>query len=101
MTRPLVPMGIWNPFAPSWDSSITDSTISRNALAAGVRADLSEAERRQKYSGHSLRAGLATAAAVDERYTQKQSDHASPTMTRCYQPRTQRFRVNITKAAGL
>jgi integrase len=58
--------------------------VKRTAVAADVRADLSEAERRQKYSGHSLRPGLATAAAVDERYTQKQLSHASPTMTRRY-----------------
>jgi hypothetical protein len=36
--------------------------VKRTALAAGVRGDLSEAERRQKFSGHSLHAGLATAA---------------------------------------
>lgn len=75
--------------------------VKNTALAAGVRADLSEAERRQKYSGHSLRAGLATAAAVDESYTQKQLGHVSPTMTRRYQRRRERFRVNLTKAAGL
>jgi site-specific recombinase XerC len=31
--------------------------VKRTALAAGVRGDLSEAERRGKFSGHSLRAG--------------------------------------------
>jgi integrase len=31
--------------------------VKRTALAAGVRGDLSEAERREKFSGHSLRAG--------------------------------------------
>jgi integrase len=56
--------------------------VKATALAAGVRGDLSEAERKVKFSGHSLRADLATAAAVDERYTQKQLGHASPTMTR-------------------
>jgi hypothetical protein len=39
--------------------------VKRTALAAGVRGDLSEAERRQKFSGHSLRAGLATAARAE------------------------------------
>ncbi len=46
--------------------------VKRAALAAGVRGDLSEAEREEKFSGHSLRAGLASSAEVDERYVQKQ-----------------------------
>jgi integrase len=75
--------------------------VKRTALAAGVRGDLSEAERRGKFSGHSLRAGLATAAEVDERYVQKHLGHASAEMTRRYQRRRERFRVNLTKAAGL
>jgi integrase len=75
--------------------------VKRTALAAGVRGDLSEAERRQKFSGHSLRAGLATAAQVDERHVQRQLGHASAEMTRRYQRQRDRFRVNLTKAAGL
>jgi integrase len=75
--------------------------VKRTALAAGVRGDLSEAEREQKFSGHSLRAGLASAAEVDERYVQKHLGHASAEMTRRYQRRRDRFRVNLTKAAGL
>ncbi|SEF15447.1 Site-specific recombinase XerD [Rhizobiales bacterium GAS191] len=71
------------------------------ALAAGVRGDLSEGERREKFAGHSLRAGLASSAEVDERYVQKQLGHASAEMTRRYQRRRDRFRVNLTKAAGL
>jgi len=71
------------------------------ALAAGVRGDLSEGERAAKFSGHSLRAGLASSAEVDERYVQKQLGHASAEMTRKYQRRRDRFRVNLTKAAGL
>jgi hypothetical protein len=51
--------------------------VKRTALAAGVRGDLSEAERREKFSGHSLRAGLATAAQADERHVQRQLGHAS------------------------
>jgi integrase len=66
----------------------------RTALAAGVRGDLSEAERRQKFSGHSLRAGLATAAQADERHVQKQLGHASAEMTRRYQRQRDRFRGN-------
>lgn len=68
---------------------------------AGIRPDLPEAERLRLYSGHSLRAGLASSAEVDERYVQKQLGHASAEMTRRYQRRRDRFRVNLTKAAGL
>jgi integrase len=75
--------------------------VKRTALAAGVRGDLSEAERPEKFSGHSLRAGLATAAQADERYVQRQLGHASAEMTRRYQRQRDRFRVNLTKAAGL
>ncbi|MER9949518.1 site-specific integrase [Mesorhizobium sp. M0047] len=75
--------------------------VKRAALAAGVRGDLSEGERGQKFSGHSLRAGLASSAEVDERYVQKQLGHVSAEMTRRYQRRRDRFRVNLTKAAGL
>ncbi|MBP1860641.1 site-specific integrase [Rhizobium herbae] len=75
--------------------------VKRTALAAGVRGDLAEGERAGKFSGHSLRAGLASSADVDERHVQKQLGHASPEMTRKYQRRRDRFRVNLTKAAGL
>ena len=75
--------------------------VKRTALAAGVRGDLSEGEREQKFAGHSLRAGLASSAEVDERYVQKQLGHASAEMTRKYQRRRDRFRVNLTKASGL
>ena len=75
--------------------------VKRTAMAAGVRGDLAEGERRNKFSGHSLRAGLASSAEVDERWVQKQLGHASAEMTRRYQRRRDRFRVNLTKAAGL
>lgn len=75
--------------------------VKRAAIAAGVRGDLPEGERAMKFSGHSLRAGLASSAEVDERYVQKQLGHASAEMTRRYQRRRDRFRVNLTKAAGL
>ncbi|WEX12211.1 site-specific integrase [Chelativorans sp. AA-79] len=75
--------------------------VKRAALAAGVRGDLSEGERGQKFAGHSLRAGLASSAEVDERYVQKQLGHSSAEMTRKYQRRRDRFRVNLTKASGL
>ncbi len=75
--------------------------VKRTALAAGVRRDLSEGERGQKFAGHSLRAGLASSAEIDERHVQKQLGHASAEMTRKYQRRRDRFRVNLTKASGL
>lgn len=75
--------------------------VKRTALAAGVRGDLPEGERGKLFAGHSLRAGLASSAEVDERYVQKQLGHASAEMTRRYQRRRDRFRVNLTKASGL
>ena len=75
--------------------------VKRTAMDAGIRGDLAEIERAFKFSGHSLRAGLASSAEVDERYVQKQLGHASAEMTRRYQRRRDRFRVNLTKAAGL
>jgi len=75
--------------------------VKRAALAASVRGDLTEGEREKKFSGHSLRAGLASSAEVDERYVQMHLGHASAEMTRRYQRRRDRFRVNLTKAAGL
>ena len=75
--------------------------IKRTVENAGLRPELSKAERLRLYSGHSLRAGLASSAEVDERYVQKQLGHASAEMTRRYQRRRDRFRVNLTKAAGL
>ncbi len=75
--------------------------IKRTVLDAGIRSELSEKERLALFSGHSLRAGLASSAEVDERYVQKHLGHASAEMTRRYQRRRDRFRVNLTKAAGL
>lgn len=75
--------------------------VQRTAAAAGLRDDLPEAKRRHLFAGHSLRAGLASSAEVDERHVQKQLGHASAEMTRKYQRRRDRFRVNLTKAAGL
>src|SRR6056297_193058 len=75
--------------------------IKRTILDTGIRSELPEKERLALFSGHSLRAGLASSAEVDERYVQKQLGHASAEMTRRYQRRRDRFRVNLTKAAGL
>lgn len=75
--------------------------IKKCILGAGIRTDLPETQRLKLFSGHSLRAGLASSAEADERYVQKQLGHASAEMTRRYQRRRDRFRVNLTKAAGL
>lgn len=75
--------------------------IKRTVMDAGIRSELPEKDRLSLFSGHSLRAGLASSAEVDERYVQKQLGHASAEMTRRYQRRRDRFRVNLTKAAGL
>ena len=87
------------------DERLSDKHVARLiktcAREAGLRPELSEKERVALFSGHSLRAGLASSAEVDERYVQKQLGHASAEMTRRYQRRRDRFRVNLTKAAGL
>ena len=75
--------------------------IKKTMMEAGLRPDLPDADRVKLFSGHSLRSGLASYADVDERYVQKQLGHASAEMTRRYQRRRDRFRVNLTKAAGL
>ncbi|MBL4916718.1 tyrosine-type recombinase/integrase [Szabonella alba] len=84
---------------------LTDKHVARLVKAcvrdAGLRPDLPEAERIALYSGHSLRAGLASSAETDERHVQKHLGHASAEMSRRYQRRRDRFRVNLTKAAGL
>ena len=87
------------------DERLSDKHVARLikscAREAGLRPDMPEAERVHLFSGHSLRAGLASSAEVDERYVQKQLGHASAEMTRRYQRRRDRFRINLTKAAGL
>ena len=75
--------------------------IKTTVLNSGIRSELPEKDRLALFSGHSLRAGLASSAEVDERYVQKQLGHASAEMTRRYQRRRDRFRVNLTKAVGL
>ncbi|TXT42330.1 MAG: phage integrase [Methylocystaceae bacterium] len=84
---------------------LTDKHVARlvqkTALAAGIRGDLTEGERRLAFGGHSLRAGLASSAQIEEAHVQKHLGHASPEMTRRYQRKRDRFKVNLTKAAGL
>ena len=77
------------------------SLIKQTVLAAGIQAELPEKERFALFSGHSLRAGLASSAEVDECYVQKHLGHTSAEMTRRYRRRRDRFRVNLTRAAGL
>jgi integrase len=87
------------------DARLSDKHVARlikqTVLDASIRSELCEKDRLALFSGHSLRAGLASSADVDERYIQKQLGHASAEMTRRYQRRRDRFRVNLTKAAGL
>jgi integrase len=84
---------------------LTDKHVARlvqkAALAAGIRGDLSEGERKLAFSGHSLRAGLASSAQIEEAHVQRHLGHASAEMTRRYQRKRDRFRVNLTKAAGV
>ena len=86
-------------------SRLTDKHVARlvqkTALAAGIRGDLTEGERRLAFGGHSLRAGLASSAQIEEAHVQKHLGHASAEMTRRYQRKRDRFKVNLTKAAGL
>lgn len=58
--------------------------VERTAIAAGAGGCPAEVERGLKFSGHSLRSGLASSAQVDERYVQKQLGHVSAEMTRKY-----------------
>lgn len=55
--------------------------IKATVLGSGIRSDLPDEDRLALFSGHSLRAGLASSAEVDERYVQKQLGHASAEMT--------------------
>jgi integrase len=75
--------------------------VKRCALAAGLRGDLTEGERRVAFGGHSLRAGLASSAQIEEAHVQRHLGHASAEMTRRYQRKRDRFTINLTKAAGL
>lgn len=75
--------------------------VKRTAMAAGLRGDLPESERALAFAGHSLRAGLASSAEVEEALVQRQLGHASAEMTRRYRRRRERFRVNLTRASGL
>jgi integrase len=75
--------------------------VKRCALVAGLRGDLTEGERGLAFGGHSLRAGLASSAQIEEAHVQRHLGHASAEMTRRYQRKRDRFKINLTKAAGL
>ncbi|MDD9908553.1 MAG: tyrosine-type recombinase/integrase [Ahrensia sp.] len=74
--------------------------IKRTVMKAGIRSDIAMADREERFSGHSLRAGFASGD-VDERFVQKQLGHSTVAMTRTYQRRRDRFRNNLTRASGL
>ena len=84
---------------------LTDKHVARlvqkTAMQAGIRGELTEGERKRAFAGHSLRAGLASSAQIEEAHVQKHLGHASAEMTRRYQRKRDRFKVNLTKAAGL
>ena len=87
------------------DARLSDKHVARliktAVLKSGIRAELPEKDLLALFSGHSLRAGLASSAEVDERHVRKQLGHTSAEMTHRYQRRRDRFQVNLTKAAGL
>jgi integrase len=70
--------------------------VKRSAVAAGLDA--------AKYSGHSVRAGLATSAAaagVQERNIMRQTGHKSVVMVRRYIREGELFRDNAAGQVGL
>jgi integrase len=70
--------------------------VKRYAEAAGLDSSL--------FSGHSLRAGLATSAAIagaNERRIQDQTRHKSVAMVRRYIRDGSLFRDNVTAVIGL
>ncbi len=73
------------------DSRLSNKHVARliraTVLESGIRGEIPAKDRLALFSGHSLRAGLASSAEVDERHVQKQLGHASAEMTRRYQRR--------------
>jgi integrase len=79
---------------------LTDQTVARVVKRAAARAGLDPA----RYAGHSLRAGLATAAAqggADERTIMAQTGHKSLLMVRRYIREGNLFRDNAAAYLGL
>lgn len=87
------------------EARLSDKHVARliksTVQKSDIRAELPDKNRIALFSGHSLRAGLASSAEIDERHVQKHLGHASAEMTRRYQRRRDRFRVNLSIAAGL
>ena len=84
-------------------ASAAIGAASRELRLPVIRTDaerLAEIAQRTQQSYLAFLAEVLSAE-VDERYVQKQLGHASAEMTRRYQRRRDRFRVNLTKAAGL
>ncbi|MGR3379332.1 tyrosine-type recombinase/integrase [Salipiger abyssi] len=71
--------------------------IKRTALDAGLRAELPEKDRLALFSGHSLRAGLINSIGLDGRHDPKSPEPSTDDAP----PRRERFRMNLTRAAGL
>lgn len=89
--------------ARALDARLSDKHVARlvkaTVRAAGLRPDLPEAERLALYSGHSLRMGLSNQPEADatQRHLGQAPSQAAPSDLR---PR-ERFKVNLTLAAGL
>jgi len=75
--------------------------VQRCAMKASIRGEHAAGERKRAFGGRSLRAGLASSAQIEEAHVQKRLGHASAEMTRRYQRKRDRFKVNLTGAAGL
>lgn len=82
------------------DAAVAD-LVKQLASKAGLGEHLAVGARQSAFAGHSLRAGFASSAEIDEVFVQKHLGHASADMTRRYMRRRDRFRTNLTRAAGL
>ena len=82
--------------------NVGEAAISDRAVALVIKeAALAVGEDPDRFSGHSLRAGLATSSAeagVPEHIIQDQTGHTSSTMLRRYIRRGSLFRENAAKA---
>jgi integrase len=76
--------------------------VRRAALAADACASISpKASVRRNFPGIRCAAASPPRPRSNERYVQKQLGHTSAEMTRRYQRRRERSRVNLAKAIGL
>lgn len=79
---------------------LSDKTVSLVVKARAEAAGLDPA----RFSGHSLRSGLATSAAsmgIEERHIQRQTRHRSVAVLRRYIRQGELFRDNVTGRVGL